>query len=227
MSNSLFRQQGDPAQIGYTIGRAPLYLRGIRFVEGDGGGTPAAPPAGGQEPAAPASPASPADVAAMLAHLGKANAPAPQAPAQPAAPQQIQGFTPEQVQKLMAESQTAQKAAEEARAAAEQAQKERDEFQAQLTQFQREKAVTAAADGKANAALLLDSAKFQAAVKDIDLTDAAALTAAVEAFVKDNPAYAAAPAGPPLPTTSGGTPAGGTTSKPTTLEGAIAATLAG
>ena len=117
MSNSSFRRQGDPAQTGYSIGRAPLHLRGIRFADGDGGAPPAAPPAsGGQAPAGPvpAAPgASPADVAAMLAHLGKANPPAPPAPAPPAAPQPIQGFTPEQVQKLMTDGQAAQKAADE------------------------------------------------------------------------------------------------------------------
>lgn len=226
--NTTFRRQGDPVQCGWSIGRAPLALRGIRFVEGEGSAPPAAPPAGGgqapagQAPAAP--PASPADVAAMLAHLGKANPPAPQAPAQPTAPQQIQGFTPEQVQKLMADNAAAQKALDDAQTAAQQAQKERDEFQAQLSQFQREKAVTTAADGKANAALLLDSAKFQAAVKDIDLADTAKLGAAIEQFVKDHPAYAVAST-PPLPHTSGGTPAGGTTTKPTTLQGAVSAAL--
>ncbi|WP_336651603.1 MULTISPECIES: hypothetical protein [unclassified Leucobacter] len=224
--NTTFRRQGDPVQCGWSIGRAPLALRGIRFADGEDG---AAPPAGGgqaptgQAPAAQG--ASPTDVAAMLATLGKATPPAPQAPAQPAAPQQIQGFTPEQVQKLMADNAAAQKALDDAQTAAQQAQKERDEFQAQLAGFQREKAVTTAADGKANAALLLDSAKFQAAVKDIDLTDTAALTAEVEAFVKDNPAYAAAPAGPQLPNTSGGTPAGGTTTKPTDIDGAVAAAM--
>lgn len=227
--NTTFRRQGDPAQCGWSIGRAPLALRGIRLIEGEGGAAPAGG-GDGQPPAAPAAhAASPADVAAMLAHLGKANPPAPQAPAPAAAPQPtpqpIQGFTPEQVQKLMTESQTAQKAAEEAQTALAALQKERDEAQAQLADFQREKAVTTAADGKANAALLLDSAKFQAAVKDIDLTDTAALTAAVEKFVQENPAYAAAPTGPQLPHTSGGTPAGGTTSKPTTINGAVAAAM--
>lgn len=229
MSNSSsFRRQGDTAQIGYSIGRAPLHLRGIRFADGDGGAPPAAPPAGGgQAPTgpAPAPAASPADVAAMLAHLGKANPPAPPAPAPPAAPQPIQGFTPEQVQKLMADGQAAQKAADEAQAALAALQKERDDAQAQLAGFQRERAVSTAAEGKANAALLLDSARFQAAMKDVDLNDAAALGAAVDAFVKDNPAYAATPATPPLPRTSGGTPAGGTTTQPTTLNGAVAAAM--
>lgn len=226
MSNSSFRRQGDPAQIGYSIGRAPLSLRGIRFAEGDGGAPPAAPPAGGQAPAAPAAPAaSPADVAAMLAQLGKANPPAPQTPAPPAAPQPIQGFTPEQVQKLMTDGQAAQKAADDAQAALAALQKERDDAQAQLAGFQRERAVTTAAEGKANAALLLDSAKFQTAMKDVDLNDTTALGTAVEAFVKDNPAYAAGPAAPALPNTSGGTPAGGTTTKPNTLDGAVAAAM--
>ena len=118
MNTTRFQRQGDPVNIGYSIGHAPLALRGIRFVEGDGGAPPAAPPAGGQEPPAAAPPASPADVASMFQALGKAAVPTqPQAPAQPAAPQQIQGFTPEQVQKLMADNAAAQKAIEEAQAA--------------------------------------------------------------------------------------------------------------
>ncbi len=227
------RRQGDPVQCGWSIGRAPLRLRGIRFAEGEGGAAPAGggenggqQPAGAQTPPAP----SPAQLAAFYASQNGGQAPAPaqpQAPAQPAAPQPIQGFTPEQVQKLMTESQTAQKAAEEAQTALAALQKERDDAQAQLAEFAREKAVTTAAEGKANAALLLDSTTFQAAVKDIDLTDTAALSAAIEAFVQANPAYAATPAAPPLPNTSGGTPAGGTTTKPNTLESAIAARLGG
>lgn len=227
MSINSFQRQGDPVQCGFTIGRAPLALRGIRFAEGEQGGAPAAPtapaaPAGGETPPV----GSPTDVAAMLAALGKTAtppAPAPQPPAQPAL-QQIQGFTPEQVQKLMGDADTASKAAADAQAALATMQQERDAALAQVAEHARIGAVTSAADGKANASLLLDSAKFQAAIKDLDLADAAKLGAAVEAFVKDNPAYAAA-AAPALPPTSGGTPAGGSTTKPTGLEGALAAAL--
>lgn len=93
-----------------------------------------------------------------------------------------------------------------------------------MTEFQRTSAVTAAAADKANAALLLDSASFQAAVKDVDLNDAEALKTAVSEFVDKNPAYAATPQ---LPGSSGAPPAGGTTDKPKTLEGAVAAALGG
>lgn len=224
MSNNTFQRQGDPVATGFSIGRAPLRLRGIRFAEGDGGAPPAAPPA---PPAAHAAP-SPAAVAAMLEHLGKATPPAPPA-APPAAPAQplVQGFTPEQVQKLMSDADAATKTAADAQAALTAMQAERDAAQAQLAEHARTNAVTTAANGKANAALLLDSTKFQAAIKDLELTDATALTAAVDQFVKDNPAYAATPAAPTLPSTSGGTPAGGSTDKPKTLEGAIAAHFAG
>lgn len=221
MHENSFRRQGDPVTIGWGIGRAPLALRGIRFAEGEGGAAQAAPAA----PATPAAPAaSPTDVAAMLAQLGKGTAPAAPAPA--AAPvQQIQGFTPEQVQKLMADSDAAAKAAADAQSALEAMQQERDALQAQIAEHARTSAVTTAAADKGNAALLLDSAKFQAAIKDIDVTDAAKLGAAVDQFVKDNPAYAATPAAPTIPHTSGGTPAGGTTSKPNTLQAAVAARL--
>ncbi|MFA5608305.1 MAG: hypothetical protein WDA07_14200 [Leucobacter sp.] len=229
MSINTFRRQGDPVQAGWSIGRAPLALRGIRFADGEGGAPPAAPPsappAGGQPPAGDPNSAAPnpAQLAAFYAGQSGGQTP-PAAPTPPAPPvQQVQGFTPEQVQKLMTESEAAQQAAKEAQDALAKAQQERDEFQAQVTQFAREKAVTTAAADKANAALLLDSASFQAAIKDVDLNDPAALTTAVDAFVNANPAYAAAPN---LPGTSGGTPSGGTTDTPKTLEGAIAARLA-
>ncbi len=225
MTINAFRRQADPAQIGWTIGHAPLWLRGIRLIEGEGGSAPSGggngdqPPAGGANPPTP----SPANLAAFYASQKPGQTP-------PAAPtpqvQQVQGFTPEQVQKLMADNAAAQKALEDAQNALTKANEERDDYKGQVTQFAREKAVTTAADGKANAALLLDSASFQAAIKDLDLNDAAALGTAVEQFVKDNPAYAAV-AAPTLPPTSGGTPAGGSTTKPTTLEGAIAAALGG
>lgn len=214
--------KGDPVTIGWRFGKAPLALRGIRFAEGEGGAAPATP-AGG-EPPAPAAAPTPSDLAAMLAGLGKGTPPTPPAaPAAPAVPL-VQGFTPDQVQKLMADADSAAKAAADAQAALTAMQTERDALQAQVTEHARTSAVTAAVGDKANAALLLDSAKFQATIKDLDITDAAKLGAAVEAFVKDNPAYATAPA---LPPTSGGTPAGGTTSKPNTLEGAISAHYAG
>lgn len=220
MFNTTFQRQGDPVTVGWSIGRAPLRLRGIRFAEGDAGTPPAAPPA------TPAP--SPTDVAAMLAHLNSAPPAAPPAPAAPAAPvAPIQGFTPEQVQKLMADSSTAQKAAADAQAALATMQQERDAAQAQIAEHARTSAVTTAAGTTANAALLLDSAKFQAEIKDVDLADPAKLAAAVTAFVTANPAYAAAPAAPQLPGTSGPAPAGSTTTTPKTLESAIAARLAG
>ncbi|QIK64156.1 hypothetical protein G7068_13815 [Leucobacter viscericola] len=218
MNTSTFRQ-GEPATVGWSIGRAPLALRGIRFADGENGAAPAAP-AGGE---AASSAASPADVAAMLATLGKATPPqAAPAPEAPAAAQQIQGFTPEQVQKLMTENQTALKAAEDAQAALAAAEKARDEASAQVASFQRDSAVRTAAGDTANAALLLDSASFQASIKEVDLTDTAALGAAVKAFVDANPAYAAAPT---LPGTSGATPSGGTNNTPKTLDGVVAAAM--
>ncbi len=227
MSKHNIQRQGDPAQVGWQIGRAPLWLRGIRLAEngdggngGEGGQQQTQQPAGSSSPPAP----NPAQVAAFYAAQNGGQAPAPQQPAAPAAVQQIQGFTPEQVQKLMSDAETAAKTAADAQAALAAAQQERDEFQAQVTQFAREKAVTVAADGKGNASLLLDSASFQSAIKDIDLANADALKPAVAEFVDKNPAYAATPA-PQLPHTSGGTPAGGSTDSPKTLEGAIAARL--
>lgn len=216
MSINAFQRHGDPVEVGWKIGHTPLWLRGIRLAEGEGGSAPAGTPA---EPAAPA--ASPADVAAMLASLKGT-----QPPATPAAPAPVvQGFTPDQVQKLMADNSAAKQALEAMQAERDAARQERDGFKGELSGLQREKAVTTAAEGKANAALLLDSSKFQAAIKDLDLTDSAKLGAAVEAFIKDNQAYAVAPAAAPLPHTSGGAPVGGSTEKPKTIAGAVAAAM--
>ncbi|MHA3724328.1 hypothetical protein ACXR2T_10655 [Leucobacter sp. HY1910] len=217
--HTTFQRQGDPVCVGFTIGRAPHSLRGIRYMEGEGGAAPAAP-AAPVEPAAP----SPTDVAAMLAQLGKGSTPA--APATPAV-QQIQGFTPDQVQKLMADNEATQQALAAMQTERDEARTERDSFKGQVAEHARVGAITTAADGKANAALLLDSAKFQAAIKDLDMADGAALATLVDQFVKDNPAYGVQPTAHALPGTSGDRPAGSTTTKPSTLEGAIAARLAG
>ncbi|WP_449278003.1 hypothetical protein [Leucobacter sp. GX24907] len=221
----LSRFAGDPAPVFGGFRDSLATFRGIRFADGPGGAAPAGgdggqQPADGENPSAP----TPAQVAAFYAGQNSGQAPAqPQAPAPQAAPsvQRLQGFTPEQMQKAMADAEAAAKDAQDALTAA---QKERDEFQAQVTQFQRESAVRTAAGADANADLLLDSAKFQTAIKDINLTDAAALKAAVEKFTTDNPAYKTTPQ---IPGSSGGTPSGGTTTKPKTLEGAIAARLGG
>lgn len=229
MSSNSFQRQGDPVEVGWSIGHAPLWLRGIRLVEGEGGSAPAGgdggqggAPAGGETPPA----ASPTDVAAMLAALGKTSTapavPAPQAAPQPT-PQQIQGFTPEQVQKLLEQNSDLQKQFEETQKERDEARQERDGFKGQVDEHARTTAITAAAGEKANAGLLLDSAKFQTAIKDVKLDDPAALTAAVEKFVTENPAYAV---GPKLPGSSGATPTGGTTtSTRKSIDGAVAAAM--
>lgn len=221
MHENSFRRQGDPVTIGWGIGRAPLALRGIRFADGENGGTPAAPAVPAAPATQPAGTPNPASVAAMVASVN--GTPAPAAPAPQI--QTIQGFTTEQVQKLMADNTAAQQALAAMQTERDEARTERDTFKGQVAEHARVGAITTAAADKANAALLLDSSKFQAAIKDLDVTDAAKIGAAVDQFVKDNPAYAATPAAPAIPHTSGGTPAGGTTSKPNTLQAAVAARL--
>lgn len=61
-----------------------------------------------------------------------------------------------------------------------------------------------AASAEANADLLVDSQRFRDATKDVDPTDAAAMTAAITAFVEQNPAFKAAPGTPPTPPFPGG-----------------------
>lgn len=57
---------------------------------------------------------------------------------------------------------------------------------------------------EANADLLVDSSSFRAATKDVDPTDAAAMTTAIKAFVDTNPAFKATPGTPPTPPFPGG-----------------------
>lgn len=219
MSINAFQRHGDPVGVGWKIGHAPLWLRGIRCAEGDGAAPPAAPPVA---PAAPAP--NPAQVAAFYAAQQGTQAPAASPSPTPQAPTQVvQGIAPEQMQKLIDDA--VAKAAGDHNAALVKVQEERDTALAQIAEQARTSAITTAVDGKANAALLLDSAKFQAAIKDLDISDTAKLGATVEQFVKDNPAYAATPATPQLPGTSGTAPTGGATTKPTTLAGALAAAM--
>lgn len=56
-----------------------------------------------------------------------------------------------------------------------------------------------AAAAEANADLLVDSSSFRAATKDVDPTDAAAMTQAIKTFVEANPAFKATPSTPPFP----------------------------
>ena len=239
MSSNSFQRQGDPVEVGWSIGHAPLWLRGIRLVEGEGGSTPSgtggenpqggqsggqAPQGGQQQPTGGAP--TPAQVAAFYAAQNGGQAPQPQAPAQQAAPQPqtVQGFTPEQVQKLLEQNSELQKQFEQTQKERDEARGERDGFKGQIDEHTRARAITTAAGDKANAGLLLDSAKFQTAIKEVKLDDPAALTAAVEKFVAENPAYAA---GPKLPGSSGAAPTGGTTTKQPTLQGAVAAHYGG
>jgi hypothetical protein len=61
-----------------------------------------------------------------------------------------------------------------------------------------------AATAEANADLLVDSSSFRVATKDVDPTDSAAMTAAIKAFLEQNPAFKAAPAAPVTPPFPGG-----------------------
>src|SRR5690606_430435 len=100
---------------------------------------------------------------------------------------------------------------------------ERETFQTQLAEIQKSQAVSLAANGVADPALLLDSTKFQEHIAEVSLSDTEALKAKITEFVEQNPAYSVKPQ---LPGTSGGTPGGRTNQPgPITLEGAIGANL--
>lgn len=222
MNTSTTRHAGDPAHVGWTIGRTPLWLRGIRLAEGEQSTPPAGQAPVETPPAAPAAPAapSPETMAAQLTPQPPA-APAPAAtPATP--PAQEPTFSQSYVHELREEAKANRLAHETAQQARETAEKELATAQAKLASFARESAVRTASDGIANPTLLLDSQQFAQSIAEVNLDDPEAVKAAITAFVEKNSAYAATS---PLPGTSGGTPSGGTSQKPNTLEGAIAARL--
>ncbi len=136
----------------------------------DPGETPPAPPA--EPPAAPPAPPAP-----------PVTPPAPPAapPAPPAAPKT---FDEDYVKGLREEAASHRIRATQAEKATETAVTEATRpLQVQL-------AVTLAAiTAGANAADLLDSSRFQTAIKDLDPTDSAAVATAITSFVNENPRF--------------------------------------
>lgn len=193
------------------IGPTPFQLRGIRFIEGEGGdgGTPPANPA----PPAPTPPAP--------------TPPAPQPPAPtPPAPIDYRGNPDEYVRELREEAKNHRLAAEKAQQERDAAASERDSDRAARDTLARENHLLRVA-GKhgANADMLLDSSSFMKTFADIDLSDEDAVKTAIEGALERNSAFKA---GPILPGASGGGHQGGAapTTNPT-LEGAVAARLGG
>lgn len=202
----------------YAPGGIEALLAHHRATFGDAvmqdGGTP---PAGGETPPAepPATP--PATPPAPPAPPATPPAAPPTPPAPPAAPKT---FDEDYVKTLREE-------AASHRVRATQAEKATEAAVAEATRpLQVQLAVTLAAiTAGANAADLLDSSKFSAAIKDIDPTDSAAVSAAITSFVTENPRFKAVQAAG----ASGGDFTGGTgehRKAPTTLEDAVAQKMA-
>ncbi|MCB1274466.1 MAG: hypothetical protein KDB25_08775, partial [Leucobacter sp.] len=165
-------------------------------------------------PPAPAPPAAPAAPAPSPALFGQQ--PTPQA--QPTPPT----FSQEYVHELREEAKTTRIAHQEletkhqaAETARQEAETKLAEAQAELAKFTREKAISSAAAGIANPALLLDSASFLQAIAEVSLDDPEAVKAAITTFVEQNSAYKPTPT---LPGNSGPAPLGGSGQKPNTLE---------
>jgi len=195
------------------IGPTPFQLRGIRLIEGEGGG-------GGTPPADPTPPAP------------TPPAPTPPAPQRPAptppapAPVNYKGDPDEYVRELREEAKNHRLAAEKAQQERDAAASERDSDRAARESLARENHLLRVA-GKfgANADLLLDSSSFMKTFADVDLADEAAVQKAIEDALERNSAYKA---GPQLPGTSGGGHQGGGHSNTTpTLQGAVAARMQG
>ncbi len=197
------------------IGPSRFALRGIRLVEGEGGAAPVAPAATAPTPAVPAEPAPPAAAPSAPA------APAPQPPA----PVAYHGDPDAYVRQLRDENKerrealtTERQAHEASKAALTAAESARDAALRELAVMRIAPAVGA------NPAALLDSTTFLTAIANVDLQNEDAVKAAITDALEKNSALKAAPT---LPATNGGGAQGGSTATPTTLEGAIAAALAG
>jgi hypothetical protein len=195
-----------------------LTLMGARYMT-DPAPDPGAPPAPAPAPPAPA-PAPPAPAPAP--------SPAPPAPA-PAAPQPgSKSYDESYVKDLREEAKGHRERAQAAETARQAAAAELEQIRADA----RESALVAAvartaAKAGGNDDLLLDSSKFRAALKDVDLKDTAKVQEVIQSFVKDNPAYSLRPQGPG--SSGPGRPSGdpGTRTPPASLEAAVASALAG
>lgn len=194
---------------------APAYHRPhLRYIEATPGaeaGTPPAPPAD-PAPQPPAPPAPPA--------------PAPPAPAPaPAPPVNYHGAPDEYVRQLREENKDRREALTAEQAAHNTVKSELATAQAALADQQRTNAVLRLAGAAgANATALLDSTSFMTALAAVDISKDDDVTAAITTALGKNSALSATPT---LPSTNGGGHQGGSTEKPQSLEGAIAAHLGG
>lgn len=186
---------------GWTIGRSPLWMRGIRCAEaGDGGsggegGNPPAP-----SPPAPAPPA-PSPTPQVIT--------APERPAQDwYHPDYVKGLRDEaKGHRERAEAAAAELAAE--RAAREASDARVAEYEAEKSERERTSKITAAAKDIADVDALLDSQAFNQTLDGVDVADEKALAAKIQEFVDANPRFAAQAPGPKPPARQQLAPTGG------------------
>lgn len=197
-----------------VIGRTAHDLRGIRFGEGEGGGTPPA------DPPAPPAPTPPAPTPTPPAP------PAPPAPTPPAPPVNHRGDPDEHVRELREEAKERRIKLEQEQAAHTTTQQERDAAAAERDQLKRENALLLNAPKfGARADLLLDSSSFMKSFADVDLSKEEDVKKAIEDAIERNAAFKS---GPGLPPTSGGGHQGGTPPATSmTLDGAVKKALGG
>lgn len=212
MNTKTNQVQGDEVRVDWTIGRAPLALRGIRFRDPEPNDPKPAPPV-------PAPPAPPAP------------APVPQPPA-PAPTPDPNTYSADYVKSLREEAKGHRERGEKTaadlaaeRTAREAAEARVAEFEKREAAAKRTGAITAAAKDIADADALLDSAAFGNAIDGIDVSDADKLGAAVKAFVEANPRFATAPSAPQRQ--HGAPTGGGQKGAPSSLGAAINAHYSG
>ncbi len=196
--NSTRQIRGREVAPGWTIGRAPLWLRGIRCAEnGDGG-------AGGENPPAPSPPVpqpAPSPIPQVIT--------APERPAQDwYHPDYVKGLRDEaKSHRERAEALAAESATE--RAAREAAEARIAEYEAEKADRERVTKITTAAKDIADVDALLDSQAFTQTLDGVDVADEKALAAKIQEFVDANPRFAAQAPGPKPPARQQSAPTGG------------------
>lgn len=192
--NSTQQTYGPELVPGWSIGRTPLWLRGIRCAEnGDGGN-------GGENPPTPAPPA-PAPTPQVIT--------APERPAQDwYHPDYVKGLRDEaKSHRERAEALAAESAAE--RAAREAAEARVTEFESKEAERERVSKITTAAKDIADVDALLDSQAFAQTLDGVDVADEKILAAKIQEFVDANPRFAAQAPGPKPPARQQPAPTGG------------------
>lgn len=166
MKNNSKQIQGREVVVGWSIGRAPLALRGIRFAEGEDGGD------GGEQQPDPKPQPKPAPETYSREYV-----------------KDLRG----EAKAHREAREAAEKALADAKGLSEADAAELAELRAERVTRARNDAIRSAGKDIADVDALLDSQAFATAIKDVDTSKADDVKAAVTKFVEANARFAAQP----------------------------------